>query len=105
MRIGPLRNQIAIQTYTTARDVHGGATPTWSTQATVWGSIEPLQGRELYNARQVSPDVTHKITIRFYSGLNPKNRLLNDSRIFNIKSITNLEERDRYMTVMCTESV
>jgi len=51
VRIGKLRHRIALQSITTAKNAFGEDIPTWATYSTVWGSVEPLTGRELFNAQ------------------------------------------------------
>ena len=70
-----------------------------------WASIDPLSGRELWNALQVQPDVTHKITIRYRSGVNPKMRIKFGTRYFNIVSVIDREEMRTAMDLTCTERV
>lgn len=101
-----MRERIEIQSRTLSADSFGGQTATWSTAATVWGKVEPLSGREMWQAQQVRPDVSHKVTIRHYSGLTPKHRLLVDSaRVFSIEAVLDIEDRHRQMVLMCKEEV
>jgi len=76
MQSGKLRKRVQIQAATDVRDAHGGLTRTWATIATVYGSVEPLQGRELYEAQQVHSRASLKITIRGYEGLTSQHRLV-----------------------------
>jgi len=81
---------------------------TWSDVATRWASVEPLAGRELWNARQVQPDVTHRVTLRYESGMaiNTKWRLrLASGRILDIVSVTRPEERPIDWVLDCKEAV
>jgi SPP1 family predicted phage head-tail adaptor len=109
--IGKLRQRIDIQTQTEAKDAYGQDVPTWTTAATRWASIEPLSGRELWQAQQIHPDVTHRITIRYYPGLNPRHRFhyaLPVDRYFNILSILTRDEVhsvSNFMDVMCVEEL
>jgi SPP1 family predicted phage head-tail adaptor len=104
MRAGRLRNRVQIQTATETRDAHGGTVLAWATATTHWGDVQPLTGREFFQAQQVSSDVTHKITLRYYrSVLNPTQRLIHDGRVFNIRSVQEIDERRRTFTVMCAE--
>lgn len=105
MRAGPLRHQIVIEQTTETRDTSGGVIDTWSTFATVWASVSPLIGREYMAAKQVSADVTHKIRMRYLSGVTPKMRVSWDSRTFDIGSILNVDERDIEMVIMATEII
>lgn len=103
--IGQLRHRISVQSETMATDASGGALPTYSTIDTRWAKIDPLEGRELYNAQQTVAGTTHKIAMRFYSGLTPKHRLLYGTRIFRIISVLNPEEFGIYSVCMCVEKV
>lgn len=103
MRIGKLRQRIAIQMSTSSPDVAGGFTNVWINFAILWASIEPVSGKELYEAQQVQNEVSHKIRIRYFSGLTTSMRISFESRIFEIKSIINWEERDRELLLMCSE--
>lgn len=103
--IGKMRTAIAIQERIETRDTFGGPTLTWSTVATRWGRVEPLSGRELWQAQAARPDVSHRITLRHYDGLTPRHRLLVGSRVFNIESVLNIEEKGRVSQVMAKEEV
>ena len=100
-----MRTRIEIQSRSMAADTYGGPNPTWSTAATRWGQITPLSGRELWQAQQVRPDVTHRIVLRYYAGLTPRHRLLVGSRVFNISSVLDIENRQRLHECVCVEEV
>lgn len=70
-----------------------------------WAEIIPLSGRELWNAQQVQPDITHKVTIRYLTGVTPKMRVAYGSRYFNILSVINVNEEGISQELMCMESV
>ena len=105
MQAGKLRHRGTIQQATETLDAQGNATPTWSTFADRWMDIQPLTGRELWSARQVQSQVSHKIVLRHLSGVTTKMRVSVRSRTFNIESIINANERDRMLELMCTEVV
>jgi SPP1 family predicted phage head-tail adaptor len=73
---GTLNKRVQIQELTNTRDSHGGQTQTWNTLATRWASIEPLRGRELFEAQQVHERATVLIRMRPYSGLSAQHRLV-----------------------------
>lgn len=76
MRAGELRHRVQIQVASDSRDAHGGNVRSWSTIATVWASIEPLTGRELFEAQQIESRATVRIRLRHYPGLTGKHRIL-----------------------------
>jgi SPP1 family predicted phage head-tail adaptor len=104
-KIGPMRNRVEIQSRTVAQDSYGQAVPTWTTLATVAAEVLPLSGREMWQAQQARPQVTHKVTIRFYSGLTAKHRLLFDGATLNIDSVLNPDGRKRFHELICVEQV
>jgi SPP1 family predicted phage head-tail adaptor len=104
VRIGRLRHRIAIERVTETRDTDGSVIETWSTYATVQASIDPISGREYFAAQSVQADVTHRIVIRYLSGIVPKMRVKYGSRIFDILSVINVSERNGELQLMCRES-
>lgn len=109
MRAGQLRYLVTIQQQTVARSSMGSEQPTWTPFAQAWAGFEPLSGRELVAAKQVQGEETTRIRMRFIAGLNPKMRVAfvdliqNKTRIFDILGITNTEERNREITLVCVE--
>lgn len=109
MRAGRLRHRVAIQRRTGAESGFGEPTDTWSTLATVSAGIEPISGREYFAAQQVQSEVTHRVTIRYFEGVNPKDRLLwtdpatGVARYFDIRAVIDRDERHREFALMCVE--
>ncbi|MEY2690706.1 MAG: hypothetical protein RL375_4906 [Pseudomonadota bacterium] len=103
MRAGELRHQVAVQTVTIASDTTGSPVETWATSSTVWGSVEPLRGREYFAAHQIHADATHMVRIRYLSTLTREMRFLFGSRALKINEIRNVDERGIYQDCLCTE--
>lgn len=101
---GGLRQRIVIQTPTEgAASAKGEKTLTWANTATRWGSIEPLVGRELYQAQTVQSEVTHRVRHRFYSGLTSRHRYKFGARIFTIEALLNPGEENVYQEALVKE--
>jgi len=105
VNIGKLRHRVTIQNKVTLPDGYGGVTSTWQDVATVWASVEPLNGRELYAAQQVKAELTHRIRIRYMSGIKPEMRIAFDNRTFEIEAIIDPEERHESLELLCSEVV
>ena len=103
MRAGALRHKVTLKSPSGSQDAYGETSLSFSDVADVRASISPLSGRELMNAQQVNSDVTHRVTIRFYSGVQPSWRVVFGTRTFEVQSVRNLDERDRTMELMCVE--
>lgn len=105
MQIGRLNKRIAIQSMSLQSDGAGGGTSVWTTEAVVWGAIEPLSAREVYEGERVNGILTHRITMRYREGVTPSKRLVYDGRVFNIEPPTLKRERKHMLTIMAREVV
>ena len=105
MKSGELRHRFILQSKTATRNSFGAETIVYKTEKTVWASIEPLAGSEYFLAQQVQADVTHRVKIRYFEGIRPDWRGIFGTRIFDIKSIINLGERNNEMVLMTKEFV
>jgi SPP1 family predicted phage head-tail adaptor len=97
MRAGTLDKRLTFQTPTESSDGQGGVAVSWSTTlATVWGSVDPLMGREAEQAAKLVATQVYGWQIRFsdtMSALTPKHRFTWNSRIFQILSAPMTEKR------------
>ena len=103
---GKMRHLVDFQKDTsTAQGTRGHTTANWITQFRGYCEITPLSGDELIQARQVYATVTHQITTRFcYSSTpDPTWRVKYGSRLFNVVSIVNVDERNEYWQIMAVE--
>lgn len=105
MRIGQLRHSVELQQPASNQDGYGEAVRTYTTYATVWASVEPLQGREFEFAQQISAETTHRITIRYNSNVTVEHRVKFGTRIFEITSPVNPKERNEKMILFCKEEL
>lgn len=105
MRAGQLRHTISIQEQTDTADGMGGFTTAWADSYKCKAAIWPLSARESLDAMKLELVVTHKIRIRYRSGITAKNRILFGSRTFNIVSIINNDERNISLDIMATEDI
>ena len=103
MQAGRLRHRIALQSNTPTRSTIGSQTDSWSTYATVWGSVEPMKGTEELATDQLNPIVSHLITIRYNLSVVAKHRVLFDSRIFEIISVIKKDSRNIMQELNCHE--
>lgn len=102
---GKLRNSITIQKDTPTRDGYGAEVASWSTHASRWAWIQPLNGSEKYVSQQIQAITTHQITIRFATGVLPKMRVLFGTRVFDIVQVLDLEEKGTELKLVCKELI
>jgi SPP1 family predicted phage head-tail adaptor len=63
---------------------------------TVWASVEPTRGR---------PELTYKITMRYFGDVTPDMVIKFKDRYFEIVSIINVRENNEMLEIVCTEKV
>lgn len=98
-----LRHRIAIQKRTQSPDGLGGFSESWITFASTWAKISPTSARERFFSEKLEHNITHKITIRYRSGISPDMRIQFGTRIFKINGIINPEERNIWLDLLCEE--
>lgn len=105
MQSGLLRQRLTIQQPSMAQDSYGQTLNTWTDVATVWGEIVPISGREMVIANAMQDSKTHSITIRYISGITPKMRIKYGTRLFDIQSVLDENERHRTLNLSCIEGL
>ena len=82
-----------------------GYADSWADTATVWARIEPLSGRERLAAQRIEDTVTHRVTIRYRSGVSARQRIAFGVRVFNIRAVLDVDERNEWLELLCEEGV
>lgn len=103
MRAGKLRHTITIEQNTPTQNSYGEPVDAWSTFATVRAQVEPISGREYFDAQKVDADVDYRVRIRYLSGVTNEMRIVYGSKQLDIESVLNIGERDREIHIMCKE--
>ncbi len=104
IQAGKLRHMLEVQAPSKLRDAEGGETENYRTVTFVYGSLEPLAGRELEIARATHARVTHRVKTRYREELTAAKRLRHEGRSFGVLSVRNVEERDRDHVLLVEES-
>ena len=107
---GMLTRRIKVQRPSTMKDGLGAPCRTWIDVATVWADIQPLSGKEAVIANRISAEISHQIIVRYQSVFdNPQQvaqmRILYKSRIFNIHSSLNEDEKRAQIILLVSEGL
>ena len=110
MRAGQLKHLVAFQEPGETLGPTGAPVITWSNVAWCWAQITPTGGQENKNAESLQPDVSHTVLVRYGGAITPerigpKLRILYGTRLFEIGSVLNTDERNRQLVVAVTERV
>jgi len=99
--IGAMRESITVQVEARTADGAGGFTKAYSTDFTAMAYIKPLRGQDPYLQGQLTETIIFDFVIRYRSdkSVNPTKRILYNSKVYNITSAINLDERNRYVVI------
>ena len=106
-----LRHRLTLQQEQQADDGQGGYTRSWQDIVDIWAEIDPASnGGWMGNAErladgQIQERIMHKIRIRYRSGINAGMRLTFNERIFNIRTVTNVNEASEILEILAEEGV
>lgn len=108
MQAGKLRNRLEFCRVVENQDSTGDPVEQLEPLVTLWGSVEPLRGREYFEAQQIQAELTHKLLVRFHPVLRdepatPKLAVKFGQRLFDVVSVANITARDREIEIMAIE--
>jgi len=105
MRSGQLRHSVLIQSPIGDEADFGHGTGSWSIGFAAWAAIEPLTAEERASPQQVEAGVTHRIRLRFRGDepVKPEQRIVYGERVFHIRGVINVGERDRECEILAAE--
>jgi len=74
---GDMNQIIWLQKATITQDTESGApTMAWTNVTQMWAEVMPFAGRERIEAQQVTPELSHKIRVRYQDNVMAERRLL-----------------------------
>ncbi len=100
MQAGKLDRRLRFEQATSSTaSASGEPTLTWSELATVWGSKEPLSGREATQAQQLVARIDTRFRVRYSAALavvtpTATFRLVCDGRTYDITAVTEIGRRE-----------
>jgi len=106
MNPGRLRHKINIEQELTTQNTYGEPTQEWVPFLSgLYCSIEPIRGKEYFASDMTQAEVSHRVRMRFVSGIHPKQRIKYCNRYFDILDVINVLEKNKDLELMCRESV
>jgi SPP1 family predicted phage head-tail adaptor len=100
-----LRDEITIQKFTKTSDGAGGNTIVWSDVVTIYAKVMPLRGSRGLEGLQLSIDEAFEVWYRWedFPPLAKQNRLKFENKYFTIHSIKEVNNRRKYIKVICQQ--
>ena len=103
--IGKMRYRVKVENSTNTRDAGGGISQSFSPVTYIYANIKPTNANSTYRQGMVQEKVTHEVTIRYMNNISTNSRVTYGTRNFNVKGIVNVDERDRFLKLLCEEGV
>jgi SPP1 family predicted phage head-tail adaptor len=100
---GKLRERVTVQQATQSRNSLGEAVMSWADWQTVWASVEGVSAREALAAGQMEVTISHRVRLRYLTGLAQNMRLSWRGRTLDIVSILEHNNRSEH-EVICQET-
>lgn len=100
---GELTKRGQLQQETVTRGPSGQPISSWSTVASVWFAMLNQSGREVVTAREVIPEMTHTLKIRYQPNITGKLRFVFGSRVFDVLAVRNPQEANEHLLLDCKE--
>lgn len=105
VRAGRLRHRVTIQTRSQSVNEYGEPSNSWSELDQVWAAIEPINGDERVEMQSSARQghTSHRVTVRYLANVDATDRVLFGSRVLEIVSVLNFDEKDEFLTLLCRE--
>ena len=112
MNTGKLNKRIAFQKVVQSSDTIGDH-PTLETVRTCWANVKAVRGTEYYEAQRIRPEVTFKITCRYFTftedgqprEVGPDMRIQYKGKSLKIVDAINIDEEDREYEIHAVEVI
>ena len=99
LHAGSIRNRAEFL-QRTVTFAHGISKESWETAFTCWCAVEPLSGREFWEAAAVNRENEVRFTIRFCRDVTPEMRIRLDGVVYDITSILDKNNRHEVLEIM-----
>ena len=103
IQAGQLNKCITLQSRSNVADGMGGYTTTWNDEFSPWAAIWPIKAIDVMRTMQDAILITHRVIIRYKSGIKSDWRVKYNSLYFVIVSIINPYEANESLELLCRE--
>jgi SPP1 family predicted phage head-tail adaptor len=102
MRIGSLRERLALEQPVRTSDGGGGASISWQPVAELWAHVRPITGDERLEHDQLAGRLTHQVWVRHRPEVAPAMRFRQGTRIYEIVAVLDTPHRT-HLKCLCEE--
>lgn len=102
---GMLKRRVSLQRKTDTPDGSGGVTVAWTQYAQPYAMIKPKQGSEKLHADRLDATGLSTVLMRYRSDVLESDKLVFRGKDYQIRSIVNIEEADRFLELTIERGV
>lgn len=95
-----MRSRVQLQASTPTSNDFGEEVLAWNLVDEVWAELDPMEGREFFNAARNQVEQPIKIRIRYRPDVHERMRVVKGSRVYDIQSVVNVGERNRELELV-----
>lgn len=103
IRPGDLRHRLTLEEVQRLSDGAGGFTTSWAAVAEIWATLTPTGGSEGVEAGRLAGRRAYQVVLRYRDGVRPAMRFRLGVRVFEILTVADLGERQRWLRCLCEE--
>lgn len=103
MRAGKLKDRITIQKSIEKKDSSGSPYQEWEDYITLWADVQPLDGKEFWEAQKSNAQISGIIEMRFRTDINKTMRAKYGNRILALINVYDPDERRRKIHLLYQE--
>ena len=97
--------RVTVQRQVNVADGAGGSTSTWEVVCVLWASVVAGAGREFWEQKQVRPQLSHVVNIRYRGTVTPAMRVLHGVHVLVVAYVADPNGRRTEENLYCEEEV
>lgn len=103
--IGDLNKRVTLQNRALTPPPFGSVdfNESFTNTVTVWALINTVQGKTFFDGVETEKPITHDIIIRYDASVTTETWILYNSKRIDILRVTDLDENQEYMLLLCSE--
>lgn len=101
--VGRLNKRISFLEYSTYKNELEQEVQEYIKVKKVWASVEPVSGKEYYNANKVENQTAYTVYVRYTEGIKPDMLIRYKSKKLYIKEVLNIMEKKELLKIICFE--
>ena len=102
---GAMRHEVIVKNITRTSDGAGGFVTSATSTKTIFCHVSQESQKETFNQGRLDGQATFRFVTRYTTVVTQRSILEYNSRSFNVRSITDTDEREKYLVIIAEEGV